>query len=710
MRRIGRGKPFRKQAAKPEKQAASGQNKWVQIRMGLIFGLLACAMSIVIGRVYYLQTDRAENLQEMAASQSSRSVTVQAKRGSILDRNGVEMAVTIEVPSVFVRPQEVEDPKRAARQLLPHIDSDAETLLSRLSSERRFVWLKRQIHPDSAEAIGELGIPGVGITTESKRYYPLQERAGQLLGFVNIDGKGLEGLESAYQSTLAGGKFKIDGMRDARGRTLMMSELPEFEKFQGDSVVLTIDNRVQRVAEKALARQVEEYEAKGGYAVVLDVKTGAVVAMANTPDFDPNHFSDFRSEDWRLRGVTDTFEPGSTFKPFVLAAALEAGTVGLNSEFDTEKGRIKVGRYTIRDTKASEVLNAAEIIQLSSNIGVYKIAKTIGKQGLYDAIRDFGFGSRTGVNLRGEQPGLVWPPDRWAEVSFANIAFGQGLTTTPLQMTAGVAALANGGMLMQPHIIQEIRDKNGEIKEKVEPKLVRRVVSPQSARQTAWAMSLVTREGGTGTRAAMEHFTVAGKTGTAQKVNPETRRYDPNMWTGSFVGFAPAEAPEFAVMVMIDEPQKSHYGGVVAAPAFKEIMQTALNLRGVLPLPEEQRFRFEDEEDEDEEGEEGAAELVGTLPDSGPDILLLPDVEVPSELEAAGEGGVPDFRGLTLRGALQYADELGYLPEVEGWGRVVEQIPAPGAELQPGDSIALVLSPATHGALFAEEPSAGSAL
>jgi len=685
----------------------SNREKWVRARMIIILGLLICAFSAVIGRVYYLQTARGENLSELSSKQTARSIKLQAKRGSIVDRRGVEMAVTIEVPSIFVRPREIDNPAQVARLLLPHQSRDYDALLKKIDSQSAFVWLERQTTPASAEAIRLLDIKGVGITTESKRYYPLQERAGQVLGFVNIDGKGLEGLESSMNSTLAGGSFTIDGMRDSRGRTLLMSDLPEFSKFEGNSIALTLDTRIQRIAEQSLRNAVEKSRAKGGYAVVMDAHTGEVLALANTPDFDPNHFGDYTSGDWRLRSVTDTFEPGSTFKPFVLAAALEANTVNLNTPFDTEKGRIKIGRHTIRDSSPHEILTAAEIMQVSSNIGIYKIAQTIGKKATYDAIKAFGFGGRTGLAVRGEQPGLVWPSERWAEVSFANIAFGQGLTTTPLQMTAGMTALANKGMLMKPRLIKEVRDKNGEVIRKSTPTLVRQVVSPESARKTAWAMSLVTRPGGTGTQAAIDGYTVAGKTGTAQKVNPETRRYDAHMWVGSFIGFAPAEAPEFVINVMIDEPKTSHYGGVVAAPVFKDIMVAALSLRGVMPLAEEDRFQFGDEDDKP--GTNDAAMLANV----DEDVLVLPTVRVPDEVVGDAElldGSAPDFRGLTLRAALLRANERKLLPSVDGWGRVISQVPAPGMPMQPGQEIALVLSPATREALFSVEPSAGSEL
>lgn len=681
---------------------STDRQKWVRVRIGLVVMMLVCGLAAVIGRVYYLQTVEAKDLHEMASDQTSRSIELEAKRGSILDRRGVELAVTIEVPSIFARPKKLDNPRLAARRLMPHMDVSFKTLVKKLESDSPFVWLDRQAKPSSAKAIRKLDIDGIGITTGSKRYYPLQERAGQLLGFVGIDGNGLEGLERTFDEELTGGTFELSGVRDARGRTLLTRDLPKFRKFEGDSVVLTIDERVQRVAEEAVAEQVEKHEAKGGYAVALDVKTGEVLALANTPSFDPNRFGDFSSKDWRMRNITDTFEPGSVIKPLVYAAALEKGAISPNTTFDTEKGRIKIGRYTIRDSHAHDVLTAAEIVQVSSNIGAYKIAQTLGRKGLYDFLRDFGFGSRSGIGLRGEQPGLVWPPDRWAEVTFANVAFGQGLTATPLQVVNAIATVANGGMLMQPRIVKEVRDKDGQVVEKTHPTLVKRVLSADVAHKASWAMSLVTLEEGTGTNAALEHYTVAGKTGTAQKVNPETRRYDPDMWVGSFVGFAPAEKPEVAVIVMIDEPQDTHYGGVVAAPAFKKIMTEALSVRGVMPLPEDERFHFDEEASAPKEPR---AEVE--VPE---DIVTLPTVRVgsPGDATSPKEGTMPDLRGLTLRQALASARRLGVLPEVDGWGTVVSQKPAPGEPIDESTRLTLVLSPATRGALIAEEPSAGS--
>lgn len=670
---------------------------WIRVRMTLVAAVVLAMFAAVIGRVYYLQTVEAAHLQDKASDQTHRQIKLKAKRGSIVDRNGVELAISVEAPSIAIRPGLIADKAAAAAQLAEIVGLDLATVEKKLASKSAFVWLKRQAAPSVGEALRELDMKGVEIHLESKRFYPLKERAGQLVGFTNIDGVGLEGLERALESKIAGKEYRIEGVRDARGRTLLTQKTPQFDRFQGHSLVLTIDERIQRVAEEALAEQVEKHKAKGGYAVALDPNTGEVLALANTPQFDPNHFKTAKPDDWRLRIVTDTFEPGSVFKPFVLAGALQEGTTQLDTLYDCENGAIRIGKYTIRDSHSIGMASAAQIVQESSNIGAYKIAQTMGRERFYQYIRAFGFGRLTGLGLRGEQPGVVWPPDRWAEVSFANIAFGQGVTATPIQVANAVATIANGGMLLEPYVVKRIVDRDGEVVEDNGPTLIRRVISEDTARKTAWAMALVTQEGGTGKSAAMEHYTVAGKTGTAQKVNPETRRYD-DLWLGSFVGFVPAEDPQIVIAVMIDEPEGRGFGGVVAAPAWKKIANEALAVRGVVPIAEEDRFQFDD-------GEEPEVEVAETAePD---EIELEPFAIAPDRVDV--EGGVPDFRNMTLREALEESRSLGTLPRIEGWGRVVSQSPSAGSPLEESMTISLVLSPSTRQSLMAEEPSLGGA-
>jgi len=700
--------------------------------MGVIGSLMVAGLLAVIGRVYYLQTVQKEQLVESARDQTAETVELRASRGKILDRNGVELAVTTDVPSLYARPGQIDDPGRAAEHLSPHLPSTTDEIAETLSSDEPFVWLARKTQPNRVEAIRELEIRGVGSLTESKRYYPLGALAGQLLGFVGIDGAGLEGIERMLDETLTGETYEFSGMRDAKGRTIMSQRVPDLDGLQGNTVKLTIDKRIQRVAERAVARQVESHRAKTGHGVVLDVDTGEVLAMANTPSFDPNRFEEFESGDWRLRAVTDSFEPGSVFKPFVLAAALEEGTVSLHTQFDCENGALEIGGHVVRDSHPMEELTTAEIIQKSSNIGAYKVAKTIGRGKLYDFTRAFGFGSRTGFGLRGEQPGVVRPPDGWAKVTFANIAFGQGITATPIQVATGMAAIANGGLLLEPRVVGEVRTSDGRQVRGTEPRLVRRVVSEETARKTSKAMSLVTLEEGTGTNAALQDFTVAGKTGTAQKVDPETGTYAPDKWISSFVGFAPAEDPEVLALVMVDEPQDETYGGIVAAPAVRTILEKGLSVRGAVPLAEERRFdrskyvdlEGSETEDDGSESDDGSRSDDGrgwSRRDVDDSIERVPAEVLPAMPVGEGasegsrsEGGnvvgptVPDLRGMTLRAAVRRAEERSIPTDVEGWGRVVAQRPRPGTKLASGQSLSLVLAPRRAMRRASDEPAHGA--
>lgn len=690
------------------------KHKWMKVRIVLVASVLVLGYLTVVGRVYYLQTVEAEALSKRSATQLNRQVSMQARRGNVIDRNGTELAVSVKIPSVFAHPRDIENPEREARRLAPHLNVSYEKLVERLSSKSGFVWLERQARPSSADAIRELKIRGIGITDEYKRYYPLGTRAGQLLGFTGIDGNGLEGIERMLDKEMAGSEYEMTVSRDAQGRAMLTNETPNFKSFEGNSIRLTIDEKIQAVAESALAAQVSEFSAKGGYAVVLDVHTGDILAIANTPSFDPNRVGEHKSDDWRMRLVTDTFEPGSVFKPFVLAAALQEKAITLDTPFDVEGGRMKIGRYTIRDTKRADILTAAEIIQVSSNVGSYKMAQTIGRDRFYEYIRAFGFGSRTGVGLRGEQPGMLWPPDRWAEISFANIAFGQGLTATPMQLAVAMGAIANGGMLLKPRIIDAVIDRDGKVVRQTEPTLVRQILSPDVARDVARAMSLVTVKGGTGTRGAIEGFTVAAKTGTAQKVNPETRRYDAHMWMAGYVGFVPAERPEIVIVVIVDEPQKMHYGGVVAGPAFATIARETLALRGIMPLGDNEQFNY----DVNAERPEAPEPLLAPTAPAG--MVMLPAMRVLDDgiaeldddeldgAEGANQRRVPDFQKMTLRQAMRRSEDLGVSPLIEGWGRVVSQNPPAGTVVTEDLALSLILSPVAADSLIADEPSLGT--
>jgi cell division protein FtsI (penicillin-binding protein 3) len=563
-----------------------------------------------------------------------------------------------------------------------------------LVSDAAFIWLARQTTPKVARAARNLDLRGIGTIREHKRYYPLGARAGQLLGFVGIDDHGLEGIEASLDDTLAGGTYELEAKRDARGRTIMATSVPDLTELQGNSVHLTIDERVQQVAERAVRQQVDKYNAAGGYAVAMDVHTGELLSIATTPKFNPNSFQSYDSEAWRLRPITDTFEPGSVFKSFVVASALDEGEVTLSEQFHCEEGRMEVGAHFIHDTHAYEELTVAEIIKKSSNIGAYKVARKLGRDRLYEHIREFGFGEPTGIGLRGEQPGLVWPPDDWAEVTFANIAFGQGLTATPLQVTTAMSAIANGGLLLEPRVVDEIRSPSGEIVEQRSTTVRRRVISEDAARQTTSALAMVPQKGGTGEKAALDAFQVAGKTGTAQKVNPETRQYDDELWVASFSGFVPARAPEVAISVLIDEPEDTHYGGKVAGPVFRKIARKALSVRGIdaTKSANQDGARQVDSREIPSGAWAGGSDSVR----QGRAIHLSDDAPTASRM--------PDLQGMSLKRAVETTYEFGVVPEVSGWGRVVSQDPAPSEPVSRGETVQVILAPARQPA-----PSSGVA-
>ena len=687
----------------------------VHKRMIVVCSVFLLGLCAVLGRVYYLQVVEQSALLERQV-RVERDITYTPRRGSILERNGRELAISVKAPSLFAHPRQLQGLEPTVTALAPLLGMPPDELRKKLDPKRRFVWVRRQISPALADTIASLKLPGIHLTQEYKRYYPQQDLAGQIVGFVGIDGNGLEGIERALEKELAGDTRQIKGRRDASGHYMLTGEMPPIESFEGHSVHLTLDEHIQRVAQKELTSQVKKFQAKGGYAVAIDVKTGEILAMANTPSFDPNRFRTSKSKAWRLRPITDTFEPGSVVKPLVLAAALQEGTVNLRTSFDCEKGRIKIGRYSIRDSHAHDLLSAAEVVQVSSNICAYKMAQTIGRDKLHGYFKAFGFGARSGLGMRGEQPGLVWPPDRWAEVTFANVAFGQGFSATPLQVVSAIAALGNDGMLMRPHLVKQIVARDGSIVREVKPELVRQVVSPAVAKDAARAMTLVTQSGGTAPQASMKDFHVAGKTGTAQKVNPKTRRYDSHMWVASFVGFFPAERPEVAIAVMIDEPQQSHYGGTVAAPVFKSIAQATAHVRGIFPVPADQQFAFETdpavakEDALDAEASEKAAALTAAemaKKEAQETEDRLARTQAIAKARAAGAQIVPDFIGLTARQALLATKGLGKPPRVHGWGRVVSQTPAPGEAWTPQSTIELELLPPTEESLMAQEPSDG---
>ena len=634
----------------------------VQLRIRIFGVLFILAFLTIAGRAYYLQVVQAPELQKRADQQRQRVVKLAPQRGSIFDRNGDPLAVSLAAESLFADPTLVKNPQKVAGQLKKHLKTSKKELIRLLSSKKRFVWLQRKLDPEVAKQIQALKIDGLQFVTERKRYYPQASTAAHVLGFIGLDPKGLEGLELEYDRQLQGESGRLVSLRDARGRGLSSADRLVQGGVAGNNLFLTLDRSLQYLAEKELARVVRETGAVGGTVVMLEPASGRVLALASQPDYNPNRAGQYPAAKRRNRAVCDMYEPGSTFKPFLMAAVLEEGLVRPGQKIYCENGRYSVGGKTIRDHVKFKKLTLKEVIKFSSNIGSAKLGKALEREKFYSYIRDFGFGEQSGLDLPGEVGGMLRSPSNWFEIDLAAISFGQGVSVTPIQMASAIGVIANGGLLMEPYLVERITDADGQQIQKRLPQVRRRVISEKTAQQVRDMMISVTESGGTGTRAAVPGYLIAGKTGTAQKVDTVTGGYSPDKRVSSFVGFVPAENPALVISVTVDEPKGKAYGGLIAAPVFAKIAAQTLGHLNILPkgtvvaLTKEQL----------------AAE---PLPDLA---ALLPDVETSDGLR------MPNFSGMSYRQVLQTMDKKNLNLKLSGSGQVVKQYPAPGKVIQYG--------------------------
>jgi len=695
-------------------RTAQGQQvvRWRTWAVLIFFGICFAALTY---RAVTLMVIPDPQLEARIASQYQSTVVLNPKRGSIVDRHGHELAVSVTLDSVFADPALVEDPLGAARELAPVLDLSEEELLRKLRLERRFVWLRRQVDPAVSTRVKELGIRGIRCTPEAHRTYPNGQLAGQLLGFAGIDGNGLEGLESRYDEILMGEKETYVALRDGRRRNITPEGIVVKRSTEGHSITLTLDRQLQFITEQALGRTVEAYTPKGAFAIVLDPDNGDVLALANAPTLDPNRFTEFDRATFRNRAVADTFEPGSTMKPFLVASALDSGAIGVDEVFDCEHGAMRIGRNTIHDTHPYDLMSVAEIIKVSSNIGSAKIAQRMGAEALHDAYLRCGFGRTTGIDLAGESGGILRGWKSWRRIGLATHAFGQGISVTGMQLASALAAVANGGTLYKPRVILEMEDRLGEVVDHREPTVIDRPFARESADAVRRMMGLVLMDGGTGERVRLEHYTAGGKTGTAQKVNSETGRYDRTMWVSSFIGFAPLDDPELVIVVVVDEPQGKHYGGTVAGPVFREIASRSLQVMGTPPMPS-WMVNGEDPEEAAAADALAQAELAEDADDppaaASPEEEPPPDTPTGSDLppeEPEAEGHLamsvdelvddldglptmPDLEGLTLRPALRALADHALDVQIEGSGFLTDQVPAAGMPVREGDQVSLTFS------------------
>ncbi|MFQ5912721.1 MAG: peptidoglycan D,D-transpeptidase FtsI family protein [Nitrospinota bacterium] len=542
-------------------------------RQRLFLVLLLAGLATVAARLFQLQVTPNSLALSRARRQYTKSVPIQPQRGTLMDQRGSTLALSVMADSIFVRPTALVRPTVAARLLSQALTLSERDLRSKLSSDKPFVWVRRQASPQQAKRVRDLNLKGVGAVPEGKRYYPKGRLAGRLLGFVGIDNTGLEGIEYALDPYLRGLPGTIRVSRDGRGRNLYPLELLQRPPRKGADVVLTIDEAVQHFSEIALDRAVKSARARGGTALVLEPETGRVLALAVSPPFDPNRDRRKRPEGRRLEGITTVFEPGSTFKIATMAAYLEGRGHSARDTFDCKNGRFRVAGRRIRDVHPYGVLRVARVLEVSSNICTVQIAQAVGNRTLYRYIRRLGFGASTGSGLPAESAGLVRPPKQWTRSSIAAVPIGQEVSVTALQMALAYGAIANGGYLMRPRVVREIRVGRDALRV-FAPKIVRRALRPATAR-TLKRMLTGVIERGTGKAAKPRGYSAGGKTGTAQQVDPATGAYG-DRYVASFVGFAPAGHPRVVIFVSIDQPQTQNFGGVVAAPVFREIAEKTL--------------------------------------------------------------------------------------------------------------------------------------
>jgi cell division protein FtsI (penicillin-binding protein 3) len=678
----------------PEDLARKRQ-RGLRIRLAMLGALMLFAGAGVLQRAYRLQVTQGDELRTEAEAQQLRDVHLSPKRGTIYDRSGTELAVSVDVDSIYASPRTMHregvDTEAAATRLSLVLGVDRELIATRLASDRYFVWIERQVTPEESAAAMALEIPGVSTTEEAHRFYPNGSLAAHVLGFSNVDGEGIEGVELAMEERLHGERADVPAVRDRRGRVVFSETLLDDRATQGDDVYLTIDHTIQHVAERELELSVRTFEARAGSVVVMDPQSGEILAMASYPTFDPNHPRDSPVDARRFRAITDRFEPGSTVKPFTIAAALSQGVLTAGEQIDCHHGTFEIiaGERPIHDTHPHDLLTPAEILAESSNIGAAIIGMRLGRQGLYRAFRRFGFGRPTGIPLHGEVAGLLRHHSEWYERDTATAAFGQGMSVTALQVATAMAAIANGGRLMEPILVRRVVDGHGDTVEETLPHARRQVVPRSTARLVADMLTGVTSEAATGAEAAIPGYLVAGKTGTSQKADEVHGGYraeaDPlARWTASFVGFVPAESPRLVIAVIVDEPIISHYGGEVAGPVFRRVGEASLRHLGVPPVGSGDALADLAREIRERTHLHQHADAADEVADA--DAPATPEVE-PGEDETR----VPDLEGETARHVLVDLAEVGLVGEIEGAGVVTSQTPPPRAILPRGAVVHVVL-------------------
>jgi len=627
---------------------ASATHVTIRKRVAYLFLFVALIMVGLSCRLMYIQFFRSSWLTENAVDQRIRDIPVEAKRGIIYDRNGRELAVSVSTESIYAIPAEIRDADETAAKLAAILALDADNLAAKLKKRQAFTWIKRKVAVDTSTAVKRLNLAGIGLTQENRRSYPNDNLAAHILGFTGIDSQGLDGVEMTFDSYLRGRAGSIVVEYDARGREIPHASHRFIPPIEGHNIYLTIDSVIQQIVERDLERVMKETQAKAATIIVMQPRTGEILALANRPDYNPNKFADYAPKLWRNNAVSNAFEPGSTFKVLTTTAALGDRVVKPEDRF-FDPGGIEVQGRTIHCWKhgGHGSQSFKEVVENSCNTGFVTVGLRLGSDPFYKYLDAFGLGNLTNIDLPGEAKGIIIDKNKVKPINIATMSMGQGIAVTPIQLLSAVSAVANDGVRNRPQIVREVREKNGNIIRGFEPDSVGRVVDASIAQEVKGILESVV-ENGTGKNAFVEGFRIAGKTGTAQKVG--AGGYVPGKYVASFVGFAPADNPQVAMLVMIDEPVGLYYGGQIAAPVFSAVIKDIMQYLKVAP-------RLTD----DSQAEKGESHIT-----------------------------TPSVINLAVPEAVKALQKVGFNTRVEEDGeRVVDQIPKPGSRIPKGTNVIL---------------------
>jgi cell division protein FtsI (penicillin-binding protein 3) len=666
---------------------ADSRRRVLYVAIGLV-----CWMLVVGGRLVQLQLGQHQQLSARARSQQLGAIDTSPTRGQVLDRQGRELARSLDTESFFADPSEVKDVSGTARRIAAITGQNKDDLATKLGnakdSSKKFIWLIRRLDLQSATKLDAMNLEGVYSRKEPKRYYPNDSLAAHVLGFVGTDEIGLGGVEQYYNEKIRGesGKVYMEVDRDHRA-----FDSYEVQPHPGQTVVLTIDQTIQFRTEQALFAAVERSHAKSGTAIVMDPHTGEILALANAPAFDPNHPANDSPESRTNGALQNIYEPGSTFKIVAYSAAIEKGLVSPEDKINCQMGQITVAGRLIHDHHPFGLLTVSEALAQSSNVGAIKLGLLVGNDSMYDYSRRLGFGSRTGVDLPGESPGILRPLNRWQPASIGSIAIGQEIGVTPLQMAAAYSVLANGGSWVKPHVVRELRSTDDSIlfQAKTESRPVLKLETVQALRGMLEGVTLH----GTARKAQVEGYSAAGKTGTAQKIDPQSRGYSATKYIGSFVGFAPASNPAVVIIVVIDEPKGAYHGGDVAAPVFREIAEQILPELSVTPdielkaANEQIAQNYQPSPQVSSELQRENEQREATLPKVAVRNFSGRSSEVVLAVATRRGAVMPDLRGQSVRDVARMCAQLGLRLEARGEGRALRQNPSAGTEVNSGQSV-----------------------